>query len=364
MYSKKNLIAAFSGIGIILFSNVTIGQNLVKNPSFESYTYCPSYFNNHPPNVTDGWFSPDAGTPDYYNKCSKNKAGVPYNWAGVSDAKTGIAYAGIYAYRPDYREYLQTKLSKPLEANTEYIIRFYYKQSSNSEYLTGDIGVFITGKTLDNLAVPIDTTLNQTDSISYNLADNWRLFEKRYRAKGGENIITIGNYRPANEMKKIKVDFRYIEEAMLTSSSYFYIDDVSVMSIDAYKEEQRIDSIISNINFGAPIALKNVLFEFNSDSLKKEVFPQLDSLSEMLKNYPLRIKLRGFTDSIGSPDYNQRLSYKRAVSVGKYLVDKGVAPSRIKPVGYGEGNPLTSNSSDNERQLNRRVEFVLYPSKE
>src|SRR5688572_5971767 len=72
-------------------------QNLVPNPGFEHYTHCPGNFSEGPGEFqATGWFGANAGTPDYFNSCSRGDAGVPYNWAGVAEAHDGLGYAGIY----------------------------------------------------------------------------------------------------------------------------------------------------------------------------------------------------------------------------------------------------------------------------
>ena len=73
----------------------------------------------------------------------------------------------------------------------------------------------------------------------------------------------------------------------------------------------------------------------------------------------LKIELGGHTDSLGSDGYNLKLSEKRAVSVQKYLVGKGVEPGRMTARGYGETNPVADNGMDDGRELNRRVELKV-----
>ena len=106
---------------------------------------------------------------------------------------------------------------------------------------------------------------------------------------------------------------------------------------------------------------QNIEFEFDSDKLTKASYPTLDEVANILKNNPTwsGLTVKGHTDNIGPDAYNQTLSERRAKSVKKYLVSKGVSESVIKTVGFGKSQPLASNSTADGRQQNRRVEFEV-----
>ena len=71
------------------------------------------------------------------------------------------------------------------------------------------------------------------------------------------------------------------------------------------------------------------------------------------------VEIGGHTDAKGSDDYNQRLSDRRACSVGRYLKGKGIEEGRMTPVGYGESKPIADNETDEGREQNRRVELRI-----
>jgi len=76
--------------------------------------------------------------------------------------------------------------------------------------------------------------------------------------------------------------------------------------------------------------------------------------------YPQRrVSIEGFTDSVGNPDANQKLSERRASAVRIALIDRGIDPARLVARGYGEEYPVATNSNSAGRQLNRRVEIVI-----
>ena len=107
-----------------------------------------------------------------------------------------------------------------------------------------------------------------------------------------------------------------------------------------------------------------VFFDFNSSVLKRESFPDLNRAVTLLKNNPnMTVTVAGYTDSIGTPEVNRKLSEARARSVQDYLVSHGVDASHVQAVGYGESNPIASNSTDEGRAMNRRVEFQVRQGK-
>ena len=84
----------------------------------------------------------------------------------------------------------------------------------------------------------------------------------------------------------------------------------------------------------------------------------LDEVVEYLAtNKGIKMEIQGHTDNKGSAEYNMKLSYKRADSVRRYIVGKGIAPERLKVNGFGFSKPVVPNDSDENRTRNRRVEF-------
>jgi outer membrane protein OmpA-like peptidoglycan-associated protein len=111
---------------------------------------------------------------------------------------------------------------------------------------------------------------------------------------------------------------------------------------------------------GTVITLKDVLFAFGKATLQPGAERILDQLAAALKDAPDRpIQVEGFTDSVGSEEYNQVLSERRAEAVREALLVRGVDPSRIAVRGFGESYPVASNDDSAGRQLNRRVEIVV-----
>ncbi|MCF6366682.1 MAG: OmpA family protein [Bacteroidales bacterium] len=106
--------------------------------------------------------------------------------------------------------------------------------------------------------------------------------------------------------------------------------------------------------------LKDVHFDTNKASLKSVSFKSLNELAEFMKHKTtLKIELAGHTDSDGEADMNLDLSQRRAETVRNYLIKKGISPDRLTAVGYGETQPVESNSTNEGKQKNRRTEVRI-----
>ena len=104
----------------------------------------------------------------------------------------------------------------------------------------------------------------------------------------------------------------------------------------------------------------DILFDFNSSALRSASRSTLGELAQNFRQYPdNRIIVEGHTDSVGSNDYNQKLSEARAANVADYLIDQGVSASAITVYGFGEARPKETNDTAEGRQLNRRVEIHI-----
>jgi len=108
------------------------------------------------------------------------------------------------------------------------------------------------------------------------------------------------------------------------------------------------------------IVLRGVNFDFDKSNIRSDAQVILDEAASILgRNEDVAVSVEGHTDSVGTDAYNQKLSQRRAESVKSYLVGKGVAAGRLSTKGYGEANPVASNSTKDGRALNRRVELKV-----
>jgi outer membrane protein OmpA-like peptidoglycan-associated protein len=111
---------------------------------------------------------------------------------------------------------------------------------------------------------------------------------------------------------------------------------------------------------GLIVNISDVLFDFNKYTLLPGAREKMAKVSGILLAYPgLKIQLEGHTDSIGSDEYNMKLSQQRADAVRDYLIGQGVPTSTVSATGLGKASPVASNETAAGRQRNRRVDMVV-----
>jgi OmpA-OmpF porin, OOP family len=360
----------------LLYSVILTAQNLVPNPSFEEIVRCPNSFSTDKKDfIVPGWESPTNGTPDHFHACSWGEADVPFNWAGSSNAHTGKGYAGVYLWnkRDDnkhYREYIQCELAESLTAGEEYILEFYFKLATNSVYACNRIGLILTPTPVQyahDQVIDIAPVLSiEKDTSMTTSTGSWEHAVTRYKATGGERYLTIGNFFNNLETKSTRLPFRIGKNSMLTTSAYYYIDDVSVKAVDSLKKKvvpvPSLDFRNDVVELNRDYILQNIQFEFDSYVLVRSSFVELDKVVEYLKQHLVQVRLAGHTDFIGSDEYNLTLSRNRARSVADYLISKGIDSHRVVSYGFGKTRPIALEKTDEARKINRRVEIRFVSS--
>jgi hypothetical protein len=214
------------------------GQNLVLNPSFENFSCCPS------PTVSVSvdnlacattWFRADATcSPDYFNPC--DGSGIfssPSNSFGYQSAHSGVCYAGFYTfnkYDPNSsRDYIETQLSSTLLANEMYLVSFYISLANNPQYSTNTIGVHFSSTQINGSGCNIINVSPQVENkLSNALTDTmaWIFISDTLYPDGGEKYMTIGNFK-----RDSLSDTLFLYSSTGWNSSYYYIDDVSVVDL-------------------------------------------------------------------------------------------------------------------------------------
>lgn len=128
-----------------------------------------------------------------------------------------------------------------------------------------------------------------------------------------------------------------------------YSDSVALAVVVPIKteEEKKIDEIA-----------KLIFFNFDSSTIKTESYKPLEEVVKLMKGQiDFKFVVEGYCDSVGSSAYNLSLSNRRAGSVKRYFISKGVPANRISAIGYGEANPIATNMTEEGRAKNRRVEI-------
>ena len=128
------------------------------------------------------------------------------------------------------------------------------------------------------------------------------------------------------------------------------------------KLQQQLNTILQTRDTarGLIMNMSDVLFDFGKFTLKPEAREKLAKLAGILLAYPgLNLEIDGYTDSIGSDEFNQTLSEQRANAVRDYLTSQGVSGNLVTAKGFGKTNPVASNDTAQGREQNRRVELVV-----
>ncbi len=138
----------------------------------------------------------------------------------------------------------------------------------------------------------------------------------------------------------------------------------SVESANAVREKLRaqLNSVLatSETARGLIVNMSDVLFDTGKYTLKPTTQVTLAKVAGILQAYPgLKVQVEGYTDSVGSDDYNQKLSENRAGTVKQFLTAQGVSPNNISSQGFGKNNPVADNSTSSGRTQNRRVNMVV-----
>lgn len=144
------------------------------------------------------------------------------------------------------------------------------------------------------------------------------------------------------------------------SKGYFVLKDTLIAS-PSYKDSMNVKNyILSALDSGTTFTLPKLTFDKSSSTLTDDNKKELQALLDLLiENPEVNLEINGHTDNQGDALKNYNLSLDRVNNVKKFLVEKGIASTRINGTGFGGTKPLVGFGSDEERKINRRVEFVI-----
>lgn len=207
------------------------------------------------------------------------------------------------------------------------------------------IVVAVRGTVRDDMSVPLESQIEWQD-----LATGQSLGIMSSKPVSGEFFIAL----PAGR------EYAYFAR----KPGYFPVSQrVDLRNTQSYFEKTvdiRLVSIASAQAKNVEIVLNNIFFESGSATLNPRSFSELDRLAVILKQNPnLRVEIQGHTDDVGQPAANLELSANRARSVLQYLVQVGISRQRLDSKGFGSTKPVAPNTTEEDRQKNRRVSFTL-----
>ncbi len=147
---------------------------------------------------------------------------------------------------------------------------------------------------------------------------------------------------------------------ILKSKYHEHHDRIETPALDATDSELEINVWMKPYKAGDKIKLENLYFLVSTDTLREVSLPVVEKLATiLLENPDINISIEGHTSSEGTNQFNNDLSEARAKRIKTILADHGIKKNRLKTVGWGERHPIVKNITEEDRQLNRRVEFII-----
>lgn len=228
-------------------------QNLVPNPDFNDYTWCPG--GRGLLGWAVPWYSPNRNTSDFCHSCSGSPSysGVPENRWGNQTPYSGEGYAGIrtwistdiFVAGKNYREYLAVQLTDTLIAGDTYFLSFMVSVGDYALYLSDDLGMYLSADTIasDTILTFTPQLANPEGNILTNI-DDWIEISGQFVAEGGERFLVIGNFKVDEQTTLVP---RSGTLDSLFQTTYFFIDEVKVEPCKAKFPETLIfasDSLI------------------------------------------------------------------------------------------------------------------------
>lgn len=203
--------------------------------------------------------------------------------------------------------------------------------------------VLLGGKVFDkNSGMPIEANI-----VIEDLASGVTVYNANSNAQSGRYTLVL---EPGRDYS-----------VSISAPGYAFSSRRYTLSSNASYDEMRLDFSLEELRSGTEITLNNIFYDYNSADLRPESRLELDRLVKLMQLQPeMKITVCGHTDSVGSATYNAQLSLKRAESVKQYVASKGaVDVSRINVKGFGSQQPAAPNSTEEGRQKNRRITFVV-----
>jgi outer membrane protein OmpA-like peptidoglycan-associated protein len=397
-------------IFLLLFSTSLTSQNFLANPSFEDINKCEEYGAKC---AAEAWFR----IPPYDLTITDKALRIPH------DGKISELIVVENTFHPLARRvYLYTKILCPLQEGKDYQLSFFLNNLNRKEYLIEALfseEELIAGeKNPLNFKPNLEFTIEQ--EMEKNLTTGWKKVQSTYQATGQEKFLTIGYFSkkeitaPRKEVSnkkgdivmliddielipldkneeicadflsqkdklydqdyrhtnKISVDHTPEDRSDKTWNKNFFDKPIEVDSIEKNETTKVLKPIFPNRDWNEKDTLvfevPLVAFRFDDIQIKKEFQNKLDSFALQIQYLnPEKIQYLGHTDNMGTEDYNQELSKKRAIAVKNYLTRytffKNI-PSAV--IGKGELTPKADNKTFEGRQLNRRVEIIVFKNKD
>ncbi len=299
-------------------SNLNAQINLVPNSSFETYDSCPQFQGQV--ELAAPWFNPTNDSPDYFNVCGAIGLGVPNNFRGHQDARTGNSYMGTYiddVLGMNRREYIEVELTQSLVLGKKYEVYFYIVGTTGGGYegASDNVGCALTIDSLIDYSTIylLSATPAFTSAAIVTDTLNWTKVNFVYTSNGGEKFLTIGNFFPDSLDHTINI----LDPSDTTTdvNAYYYIDDVFVGLADTTGVEE--NTIVNDIFSFYPNPSNSVLV-IESEFLNTSIIIS-DVLGKQVKQF-YTVQKR---TEISIADLTQGIYFVRSKNcVKKLIVEK------------------------------------------
>lgn len=278
-------------------------RNYVPNPSFEADTNAPAIHQYHWRRYADwkkdslyvkagnehylakNWFEPTEGTPDYLNSKSSWLLGWRTKTARTGKGRMGIigglskhSLVNWMLYKDTYAEYIECRLTQPLEAGKVYCVRYFVALDEKSNYACHRFGAVITRDCVivNNFKHSLDgynpnAQVIASDDHYITSDEGWVMICDTFIAKGGERFLMLGSYGgefPKHVHKVKKTEHGSLRVAPFNKFAYYYIDDVSLMEVTPEqpmcvppRDSSTSDHIVFMIDASSSMNLKGLLKE-------------------------------------------------------------------------------------------------------
>jgi len=219
-----------------------------------------------------------------------------------------------------------------------YYINFNEKDEAQVE---GDLalikGKIIDAKTKAPIGAKIEIANNTSQEVVANFTSN---------SKTGDYMVSL----------PFGIDYALTVEK---NGYLFYSLNFDLTDSTKYQEIE-LEIGLPDTCVNSKAIMRNIFFDYGKSVLKPESERELQRVYDILAKYPtMRMEISGHTDNVSSQKFNQHLSERRAKAVASYLINKGIAASRLKTKGYAYSQPIADNETKEGRKQNRRVEFKV-----
>ncbi len=201
--------------------------------------------------------------------------------------------------------------------------------------------LWVKGKIYDK-----KTNAGLPSSVELRTINNGMIVSKLQSDEGGNYLTTL----PEGKNYAFTVNRK----------GYLFYSENFVMSGNATDSPLVVNIALQPIEAGASVTLKNIFFDSKRSDLQPVSFPELDKVVQVMNDNPkMVIQINGYTDNVGKPADNLLLSVNRTKSVIAYLQTKGVDAKRLAGKGFGETNPVASNTTEEGKAQNRRTTVTV-----